>query len=69
MYLERIEEMNKGYHMGRSASKGLTWYHDHGAECCGIGPFENNHFPLERAVASKISVILDICYLVVYIIW
>lgn len=55
--------------MGRSASKGLTWYHDHGAECCGTGPFENNHFPLERAVASKISVILDICYLVVYIIW
>lgn len=45
--------MNEGYHMGRSAS----WYHDHGAECCGIGPFENNHFPIERAVASKISVI------------
>lgn len=44
--------MNEGYHMGSA-----SWCHDHGAECCGIGAFENNHFPIERAVASKIAVI------------
>lgn len=59
MYLEWIEEMSEGYHMGGSASEGRTQYHDHGAEGCSIwvDPFENNHFPIERSVASKMSVI------------